>query len=60
MQSILFNSYNSGAATTIGGTVVGGGMNMTSKHTEYPITDTLCVYLSMRRAVDVDKLKPNP
>lgn len=35
-------------------------MNMTSKHTEYPITDTLCVYLSMRHAVDVDKLKPNP
>lgn len=56
MQSILFNSYNSGAATTIGGTVVGGGM---LGHTEYGITDTLCVYLSMRRAVDVDKLKPN-
>ena len=55
MQSILFNSYNSGAATTIGGTVVGGGM---LGHTEYGITntewmlngsdDTLCVYLSMR------------
>jgi hypothetical protein len=67
MRSVLFmfNSYNSGAATTIvGGAVGGGGM---LGHTEYPITngewtlnggtDTLMSYMALRLNIRNDFIR---